>query len=294
MSLLRTLLPAALLLSSLFANADSTAPKDPEQYRAWALQLWQSMNRRQGEVQLPNGVATLTVPQQFYYLEPRDAEKVLVDLWGNPRGAGTLGMLVPADITPMDADSWAVTISYEEEGYIADKDAADIDYAELLRTMQKDSKEANRERQAQGYPAVELVGWAAPPHYDKATHKLYWAKELKFGDQAQHTLNYNIRILGRKGVLVLNFIADMAQKQTIENRLNQVLAMTNFNSGHRYEEFNPGIDKVAAYGIGALIAGKVAAKAGLFAAALLFLKKFGILIVAGLGALGSRLFKRGQ
>ena len=43
-----------------------------------------------------------------------------------------------------------------------------------------------------------------------------------------------------------------------------VIAFTNFNEGNRYEDFDPELDKVAAYGIGALVAGKVAAKAGLF------------------------------
>jgi len=294
MTFARALLIAAFLFSPLCASADSPVPKDPEHYKAWAAQLWQSMDRRQGEVKLPNGVATITVPQQFYYLNPQDSEKILVDVWGNPPGAHVLGMLIPAGTTPFDTNSWAVTISYEEDGHISDKDAADIDYSDMLKDMQKAAKSANTERQKQGYPPLELVGWAAPPHYDSATHKLYWAKELKFGDQPMNTLNYNIRILGRQGVLVLNFIADMSQKQTIESHLNQVLTMTNFNSGHRYEEFNPSIDKVAAYGIGALIAGKVAAKAGLIAAALLFIKKFGVLIVALIGGIGSRLFRRGQ
>jgi len=45
------------------------------------------------------------------------------------------------------------------------------------------------------------------------------------------------------------------------------------------------MDQVAAYGIGGLVAGKVMAKAGLFAAALIFLKKSGVLIILGLGAL---------
>src|SRR2546426_2131137 len=35
------------------------------------------------------------------------------------------------------------------------------------------------------------------------------------------------------------------------------------NEGHRYADFVPGTDKVAEYGIAALIAGGVAAKAGL-------------------------------
>ena len=38
-----------------------------------------------------------------------------------------------------------------------------------------------------------------------------------------------------------------------------------FDDGNRYSDFNPDIDTVAAYGIGGLIAGKLAAKAGIFA-----------------------------
>ena len=52
------------------------------------------------------------------------------------------------------------------------------------------------------------------------------------------------------------------------------------------------MDKVAAYGLGALVAGKVLAKTGLIAAAIIFLKKFGVFIVLGLGALVGRLFKK--
>jgi uncharacterized membrane-anchored protein len=57
----------------------------------------------------------------------------------------------------------------------------------------------------------------------------------------------------------------------------------------------PGADKVAAYGIGGLIAGKVLSKAGLFALALAFLKKGWILVVlalAGLWKLAARFFRR--
>ncbi|MCB1744206.1 MAG: DUF2167 domain-containing protein, partial [Gammaproteobacteria bacterium] len=53
-------------------------------YLAWARQLWESLDRRHGAVKLPNGVATLQVPDSFYYLSPADAEKVLVEVWGNP------------------------------------------------------------------------------------------------------------------------------------------------------------------------------------------------------------------
>lgn len=267
---------------------------DEEKVLQWAKSIWESLDRKTGKVILPNGVATLQVPKDFYYLNPDDANKILVEVWGNPPGEKPLGMLFPASYTPFDNGAWAVTIEYDEDGYVSDKDADKIDYSELLTQMQEGAESASRERVKQGYETIEVVGWAATPYYDKDANKLHWAKELKFGSQDVNTLNYNIRVLGRKGVLVLNFIAGMDQKKIVDEQLNPVLAMAEFNKGYRYDEFDPSMDKVAAYGIGALVAGKVLAKTGMLAAAFLFLKKFGVFILIGIGVLFGKLFKRGS
>jgi uncharacterized membrane-anchored protein len=183
-------------------------------------------------------------------------------------------MILPAGVSPLAKESWAVTIEYESSGHVSDEDAADLDYEQMLEEMREDLSTTNQWRRDNGYETVELHGWAAKPHYDVQGKKLHWAKELQFGDAEQHTLNYNIRVLGRQGVLVLNFIASMDQLAEIERNLPDVLAMAEFNAGNRYLDFDPELDTVAAYGLGALIAGKAAAKIGLFPAALLLLKKF--------------------
>jgi uncharacterized membrane-anchored protein len=263
------------LLFPLFANASTdNEGSEEEKYSKWAESVWNSLDRMTGEIKLPNAVAVLNVPEKFYYLAPKDAEKVLVDVWGNPPGQNTLGMLFPSHMSPFDHNSWAVTIEYEEDGYVSDADADDINYSELLVQMKSDTSLVSEERVKQGYEAIELVGWASPPFYDESTHKLHWAKEIKFANSPINTLNYNIRILGRKGVLVLNFIAQIDQNQLIEDNLNSVLALANFDQGSKYSDFDPDIDDVAAYGLGALVAGKVIAKTGFLAVAFLFLKKF--------------------
>ena len=273
------------------------APSAQEQQQMTAEEFLASLDFQRGEITLPGDMVTINVPENFRYLTPADTERVLVMAWDNPPGNETLGMLVPGEDKILADDGWAVVITYEEDGYVPDEDADSIDYDELLGMMQEASRESNKARAEAGYEAVELVGWAAQPRYDKDTNKLYWAKELNFGDSPVNALNYNIRVLGRKGVLVLNMVAMMAQLSEIESAIPIVLAMTNFDSGHRYSDFNPDIDKVAAYGIGALIAGKVAAKAGLFAKLgilLVALKKFWILIIIAIGAFFVRLFKRGK
>lgn len=279
------------------SNEDTVVPQEETtqqqaEYEEWAGQILASLQKNQGRISLPGTDATLNIPDEFYFLSAKDAETVLVDVWGNPPGQNVLGMIFPANFTPFDAESWAVTVEYEQDGYVSDEDAADIDYTELLVQMQQDTAEASKERVEHGYEPIALVGWAAKPFYDQAQHKLHWAKEIQFGDNEVNTLNYNIRVLGRKGVLVLNFIAGMEQLPQINQNLDSVLALAEFDSGAQYADFNPELDQVAAYGLGALVAGKVLAKTGFLALALVFLKKFGVFILLGLGALLRKLFAK--
>ena len=241
-----------------------------------------NLSYQTGSVELYNGVAKLQVPQGFKFLDAEQSNMVLTRFWGNPPSNNTLGMLFPESVTPLgEGFTYAVEITYSEEGYIKDDDAKDLDYGDLLEQMQEDAVASNQERVKYGYTTVDLVGWAVPPFYDADTKKLHWAKELRFGESEDNTLNYNIRILGRKGVLVLNIISDMNQLETVRPDVEILMSSVNFNEGYQYKDFDPSIDKVAAYGVGGLIAGKILAKTGMLA----LLGKFGKFIIIGLIAL---------
>jgi len=263
------------------------------------MQLVKNLKYQQGNIDLRGGLATLTVPKEFNFLGPDDAETVLVKLWGNPPSDDKpLGLLIPAGMTPLSTNCWVVTIDYNEGGYVKDDDASKINYDDLLAKMRKGVAASNQERKEEGYPTVELLGWAAPPHYDAATHKLYWAKKLKFEGAEDDTLNYSIRMLGRKGVLELNAIASVDQFTEIDAQTPQILGMVDFKEGSRYADFDPKVDKVAKYGIATLVAGgalALAAKAGFFKVilvALLAAKKFIIIGVIALVAIVKKFFKR--
>ena len=291
----RLLCISALSVPGLFPARAEKEGISREQAEA----LVSGLKYQQGEIALQNGLATLHVPDGCRFLNGPDAQTVLVKLWGNPpRSSDPLGMLMPAGVSPLSQDSWAVAVTYEPDGYVSDKDAEKINYTELLTQMQKDLVSANKERQSAGYEPVNLVGWAKSPHYDSQTHKLYWAKELKFGSQPENTLNYNIRMLGRGGVLVLNAVAGMSQLPEIEQATPKILTAIDFNPGHRYADFNPKSDKIAEYGLAALVAGTATAaavKLGLFKGlwvAILAAKKFIIIGVVAIVALFRKLFKR--
>lgn len=249
-----------------------------------------SLDRRQGPITLLGGDVTLDIPETLYFLDARDSERVLVDAWGNPSAEGTLGMIFDAATSPVEAGVWGLEITWEGSGYVSDDDASTIDYDELLADMKADTRLASEQRISAGYDSVELIGWAAPPRYNADEHKLYWAREVNFGGAEVNTLNYNIRVLGREGVLVMNFIADIDMLADIEAAAPAVLDVASFADGRRYEDFDPSTDRVAGYGLAGLIAGGVGVaalkKTGLLAVALVFLKKGWILVLAGLGAIG--------
>jgi len=281
---------AASLAGGPLFSSDPPTP-DRAARIAEARRLASSIHHQTGSVSLKGGLATVTLPEGFRYIDPADAETVLEKIWGNPKQKETLGMIVPANFDPLHAASWAVVLTFIEDGYVKDDDASKINYDELLQKMKEGTKVASKAREKAGYPSVEFVGWAAPPRYDPAAHKLYWAQEIKFGAEPQNTLNYNIRILGRRGVLVLNTIAVMSQLKQVEEATPTLLSMVDFREGNRYADFRQGTDKVATYGIAALVAGGIAVKAGLLKGlwvGILALKKF---IIIGALAL-ARYFKR--
>jgi uncharacterized membrane-anchored protein len=284
--------PAAPAVAVESAPAAEAAPSDAEKLAAEANAFYDSLTRRTGAISVVGGKVTLNVPETHYFVGPEDSERIIVGAWGNPptEAANIEGMIFPKDGNPL-LRTWGAVVEYKDEGHVTDDDAAKIDYAKLLSDMQRDTREASTTRAKEGFQTVELIGWAETPRYDSASKKLYWAKTLQFGGVPTQTLNYDIRALGRDGVLVISFIGGMDQLADIKAAAPAVLAMPTFAAGATYADYREGVDKKAAYGIAGLIAGgaavALAKKAGLLAIALAFGKKFIVLIGVGIAALFS-------
>ena len=260
------------------------------------VKLLDSLKPVTGKVGLPEARASLDLGEEYVFYGKEDAAKILVDLWGNPPQAaeGVLGLVMPKGSTPA-SDAWGAVVTFEETGYISDEDAATTDYDDLLAQMQEGTNEANTARTEAGYPAITLVGWAERPAYDKATHSVVWAQNLRFSDSDTNGLNYDVRTLGRYGVLSLNFISSMDKLGEIRGAAGQFAQHASFDAGARYGDFDPATDKAADYGIGGLIAAgagvAVAKKLGLFGTIGVFLVKFLKPILVGVALLGGGLWQ---
>jgi uncharacterized membrane-anchored protein len=253
-----------------------------------------SLVPQRGKIAIAEANATLDLGQAYDFYGKDDAQKILVQVWGNPPKAaeGVLGLVMPAGISPL-SDSWGAVVTYEDTGFVSDDDAAEVDYAELLSKMREGETERNEERRKQGYPAIHLAGWAQAPKYDVATHSVVWAQDLSFDTTPSHTLNYDVRTLGRKGVLSINFISGMTQLPSIREAARSFTTHAAFDTGSRYADYDAATDKKAEYGIGGLIAAGVGVavvkKLGLLALLLKFIKPILIAVVAGFAILRNRI-----
>jgi uncharacterized membrane-anchored protein len=292
-----TIATTRLALCALFglaapAFAEDPAPAEETAATEEAAPEGPALNYQTGNIELPNKVATLHLGGNYRYLDPAETEKLLV-AWGNEPGNDTQGAIIPNDVDPFTAEGWAVIVTYEDDGHVDDSEAKDIDYDDLLKDMKEGTEDNNKARKDAGFEAVHLLGWAEKPHYDSSTKKLYWAKELKFGSSEGSTLNYDVRVLGREGVLSMNAVSSMSQLEQIRGDMRPLIEVAEFNAGHRYADFNSKTDRMAEYGLGALIAGGVAAKLGLFAklgALLLAFKKLIFIAIAAIGGFFAKLF----
>ena len=286
----RQFLSVVTLFTSL-SIALAAGPGEPSKEQ---LAEFQRMNKlaadlkyQTGEIQLPAAKAKISLKDGFQYLDRAGAKTLLVDIWHNPpqAAAQVIGVIVPKEFHPLGDVSWAVTIESASDGYVKDDEFDSMDFNSVLKDMKEGSKAASKERVAAGYGKMELADWATAPHYDKSQHKLFWAKKYDV-DGPEQSLNYDIRVLGRAGHLELSLISEMSQFKEIESQVPTILSMVDFTDGNRYADYRSG-DKVAEYGIAALITGGVLAKTGLLKGLLLFLAKGWKLVLVGVVGIGA-------
>lgn len=246
-----------------------------------------------GHIVIANGQSALDLDEGFSYLEGMKGRFLLERLWGNPADDTILGVIVPKNFNPFgEGTSWAATVSYNGDGHVDDKDARDMNFDDLLQQMKDGIADSNKDRTKNGYKTVELVGWATKPHYDSNTKKLYWAKDLIFQGEKEHTLNSMIRILGREGTMDIDIVSGLGDLPAIEAATPQLLQKVNFLPGKRYDDYVVGTDHLAEIGVAGLILGGVAVKAGLLKVILAALAASWKFILIGFGVVGAFFSKK--
>lgn len=272
MKITRILLGFVLVLLTFAAQAQREPGQIIEELQKLA---WQ---RAPGEGAI-GAKAKIRIPEGYSFLDERNTRRFL-ELMGNP----------PRDnhylIAPANLD-WFAVFSFDPVGYV--KDDEKIDAAALLDSLKKGDEPGNEERKRLGMAPIYTDGWHVPPHYDSNSKRLEWGMRLRDEKGGLH-VNYTSRLLGRSGVMSAVLVSSPQSLNEDMKAFNGALAGYQFNAGEQYAEFKSG-DKIAEYGLAALVVGgaaAAAAKAGLFKS----LGKFLWVIVGGAAMAGWALFKK--
>lgn len=283
---------AAIAFQSISIAAPSEAERKAEAQAAWAAA---TKGATVGPADLAMaGQAHLKLPAGELFIPAGPANRVMKAM-GNEASPSRFGLIVPSDPNA----PWLIDVAWIKEGYVRDGEAKEWKADALLANLREGTEAANPGRQARGFSPLEVVGWAESPAYDAGTHRLVWSLLLRQKGAAAgepQTVNYNTYALGREGYFELDLITGSQTIVTDKLAVRSLLGQLNYLPGKRYEDFNKSTDKVAVYGIGALLGIVAVKKLGLLAAAGLFMLKIwkvGLLALAG-GVAAVRKFMAGR
>src|SRR5215813_2681703 len=278
----------ALLASPVLAAGGKAAPPTPQREE-------EPLPWMEGPTKMVLGHAlTLDLPQGFAAL-PREPAKKLMERNGNFFNDNLLAV-----VTAPEAQ-WFVSLRYIDDGYVRDDEAEKMDPVAILEAIQEGVEEANKVRKERGFSAFHISGWTDVPRYERASHHVIWGTRGHSDNGT--TLNYTTRILGRGGLVSMTLVGSPEVVEANKPQLTTLIGATRWDPGARYEDFQQGKDRVAEYGLAALVAGGAGAaalklvKVGLLAkfgtkllALLIAGKKLIFVAVAGWAALLKRLF----
>ncbi|WP_298364059.1 DUF2167 domain-containing protein [uncultured Bradyrhizobium sp.] len=287
---------AAIMLAVLFAALPvfgQSSPPSEAARKAELVAAWQAASQAgtagPADVTLIDQ-ARLKLPEGRFFVPKTEGTRVLRALGNLVNDETFIGLVVGT----RQNDQWIVVIRYVKEGYIKDDDAKNWNADELLSGIKEGVEESNKDRVARGFPELEVVGWIQPPAYDAGAHRLVWSmlgKDKGQPDNQPKGVNFNTYALGRDGYFSLNLLSNSDRIESEKPVARELLGDLSYNEGKRYEDFSAGTDRVAAYGLAALIGGVAAKKLGLLAIVTAFVLKFAKVILLAVAAFGAGIMK---
>lgn len=256
----------AVLLAPLVARADDKAQANAFKQLPW----------RGGVHHLATSNSTVTLPSGMIMVEGADAQKASQLINGTRDDTGLEGVAV------VKSSGDTVYFHYDDSGYVASDDWKNVDAAQLLDNIKKNTDDSNADRKKAGIAPLEVVGWAQQPTWDQKTSTVRWA--IRGRDSSGELINAIALHLGRHGYETITWVPTAASYSLSSDFLDTMLADQRFDKGSRYADFASG-DKLATYGLAALVgtaAGATLVKTGGLVAILLALKKLWFLIIAGI------------
>ena len=246
---------------------DLKIPKTDEEWN----KAMDSLNWKEGPslVNYNEANSKINISSNFSILEKEDAHQILY--WLNGTNFDHV------DVYAINKSNEQYMFFYTDSGYVKTDDWTDVDPDQFIKEIRENYKTSNDTRKKNGQPTILNVSWKKKPYLDGVYNSVYYALNVDWSDNKSSAEGTAI-ILGKEGYTTASYVAGDNGYQ--EQMLLNLSKIHKFNATKEYKDWKSG-DKVAAVGIGALLAttlGVKALKPGIIAAGLLLLKKFWFII----------------
>lgn len=280
MNILRAILFSLIVSFFLiinFANAfDYNIPKTNKEWDQKIAQLkWKT---GPGFINHDEAKAKIYFNDKYMILKGEDARQLLY--WNN-------GVEIPTEVYAFNRQAgYYFDFKYNDSGYVKIDDWKNVDPAKFLKSMKENAKKNNPKRQAKGMGTVSNIEWNEEPTLDRKNNQVYYSMIVTWSD-GERSIDSKILSLGRRGYTKITLVS--SPKNYSHLLLKDMSRNYKYNKEEKYTDWKSG-DKVAAIGIGSLLAASLGLKAlkpGILAVILGLLKKFWFIIFLPFIALGS-------
>jgi len=251
--------------------------------KANTLKWYNEENPKNLTIKIPGTNVNINIYDNESYLLGEDIEQY--NYW-------TFGRSNPEPAIKIFADGYSYLIPKPaNEGYIKIDDWSDVNPEELIQGLRDANKKVSDD-----LSYAKEIQWIYKPSLDKEKNLVNYSYKVVWNDNNVSMETVNI-ILGRKGFVEQTFIfSDLSDTQANAKFAKIASSDATYDEGSTYNNYKSG-DKIAAVGIGALVAttlGVKALKGGAAAGGILLLvKKLWWLILAPLAFIG-KLFGGGD
>ena len=271
-----------IFVDGVFAQGDQLSP----QIRSAFEKIERTIVTKPGLVPL-GSLATLNLQPGSCFVPPASTREFMIAL-GNTFSGEVLGMIIAGSQGEWNLDIMIVLES-SPSGHILDADANKLDATAILDSIRSSTEAANVDRKLRNEGELKVLGWDEPPYYDQPKRLLVWSINTLESDN-KASINYNQNMLGRDTLLRMVALGSVDNAK-IKRFAKSAASHITYNPGMRYEDYQPGVDKLAEYGLAALIAGIAAKKLGFLALLLAFFVKGWKIILIVMVFFGGTIYK---
>ncbi|RCK72653.1 MAG: putative inner membrane protein [Ignavibacteriae bacterium] len=206
-------------------------------------------------VTISNANVGFRLPEGYFFLEAADATAFMRE-FGNP------SVDIDALVAPTDENAdWYIYFKFSDLGYFKmEKVKEELEDIDLIGEIRKNTELENQKRAKAGFPTIQVVGYAEKLSLNTLRQTLDFAIESV--QEGRRFVERRSLMFGRKGLLLCSFVCSKERYLNVQATFNNMFASISFQNNYRYADFNPGVDKYAAVGIGTVLVGRKITRVG--------------------------------